>query len=74
MLPIGIAVRMLQPWNDQEGLVLQTLHPHFLPFGANDFWIRRARRIGQHGGSPTHVFIEQRATLIMNVVFVTIIG
>ncbi len=74
VLPIIVAVRMLEPRDQQEGLVLQPLHPHPAPLGAHDLGVRRARRIGQHGGGPAEILVDQAAALVMNVVFIAIIG
>ena len=74
VFPIGVAMRMLQPVDGEEGLVLEPLHPHLAPLVANDGGVWRTRRIGQHGGGPAQHLVEHRAALIMDVILVAVIG
>ena len=74
-LPIGVATLMLQPDGGKERLVLQPVEPHVAPFvAAGQRRVRRPRRIGQHGGAPAHVLVEQQAALVVDVVGVAVVG
>ena len=74
MLPVGVAVRMLEPGNDQEGLILEPLHPHRAPAVADDRGVGGPRGIGEHGCGPAHHLVQHRAALIVHVVFIAVVG
>ena len=72
--PIRVAVRVFEPLLNQEGLMGQTRQPHLAPTIPHDQGVGRSRGIGEHGRGPAHVFVQQRAALVVDVVFVAVIG
>ncbi len=73
-LPIGVAALMRQPEWCQERLMLQAIQPHFPPPITDQRRIWRPGRVGQHRRAPTEVFIQQAASLVVDVVGVAIDG
>ena len=74
VFPVGVAVRVLQPRDRQQRLGLQPLQPHGAPALAHQGRVRRARGVGEHGGRPAQVFIQQAAALVVDVVAVAVVG
>ena len=74
VLPEGVAALVLQPFLQEERLVLQPLQPHRLPAFADDFGIGRAGLVGEHGGGPGELGGKMRAVLVVDVVVVAIDG
>ena len=71
--PIRVAVRVFEPLLNQEGFMGQARQPHLAPTIAHDQGVGRPRRISEHGRGPAHVFVQQRAALVVNVVLVAVI-
>ena len=74
MFPEGVAALVLQPFLQEERLVLQTLQPHGLPAVADDFRIGRTGLVGEHGRGPGKLGGKMRAVLVVNVIVVTVDG
>src|SRR5690606_1564096 len=52
MLPERVTALVAQPFQHEEGLVLETLQPHVAPAFADDGGVGWPRLIGEHGGRP----------------------
>ena len=72
VLPIRVAVRVLQPGNGQQRLVFEPVQPHGAPALAHNGRVRRPRRVGQHGGRPAQVFAQHAAAFVVDVVAVAV--
>ncbi len=74
MPPEIVAALVLQPFLQEEGLVLEALQPHLPPALADEFRIGRSRLVGEHGCRPGELSREMAAVLVVDVVIVAVDG
>ena len=73
VLPVRVAMRMLEPCRDEERLVLQPRQPGLAPALADHLGIGWPRRIGEHRGRPAEILVEQAAALVVDVVRIAVV-
>ena len=73
--PISVALRMCHPGFDERRSAVEPLLPQFAPTIADHLRIRRLHVEAEHRHRPAeHLARKQRATLIVHVVVVSIVG
>ena len=71
VLPVGVAVRMVQPASGEEGQRLDSLDPALAPVGTPRR-VGRTGLVGQHLGTPVEVVGQQAAAHVVDVVRVAV--
>ena len=74
MAPVVVARLVLQPGLGQQRHGVQTLLPQAFPAIADQQWIGHRCAEVEHGRRPAEVLHQQVATLVMDVIGITVIG